>query len=171
MLDIDLGADAATIGELYLGQVEMDAPFLPVAVQPVIAAVVHMRNPLLHDRDARETLLPLDARFDVAIAAPAIEEADLRIEVAPHLDDARDITPGAGLLAQPHAIRGRIAVGPGHSRRRPHQSTVHASRMPRRPSTPYTRLQSPVFPVAMRCTAMSPTRDRAASSRCRRSTE
>src|SRR5213078_2614401 len=70
-----------------------------------------MRNPLLHDRDARQTLLPLDARFDIAISAPAIEEADLRIEVAPHLDDARDVAPGAGLVSQARAVRRGVAAG------------------------------------------------------------
>src|SRR5438046_8819495 len=89
----------------------MDAALLPVAVQPIIAAVVHVRDPLLEQRDAREALLPHEARLVIAISAPAIEEADLRIEVAPHLDDARNVAPGAGLVSQARAVRRGVGAG------------------------------------------------------------
>src|SRR5207247_1529751 len=118
VLDVDLGAQAAPVRELDLGQVEMDAALLPVAVQPIIAAVVHVRDPLLEQRDAREALLPHDACFVITISAPAIEEADLRLEVAPHLDDARDVAPGAGLVSQARAVRPGAAVRTRHGRGR-----------------------------------------------------
>ena len=116
MLDVDLGAEPAAVGELHLGHVDMDASLLPVAVEAVIAAVVHVWNPLFQQRDGREALLPHESRFVIAISAPAIEESDLGVEVAPHLDDARDIAPRAGFVAHARAVRSGIAIGAGPRR-------------------------------------------------------
>src|SRR5438876_12396962 len=95
----DFRTEAAAVRKLHFAQIEVDPPLLPVPVQPVVAAVVHVRDPLLEQRYARHALLPHDGSFVIAIAAAAIEEADLRIERAPYLDDTRDVTPGAGLVA------------------------------------------------------------------------
>src|SRR5256885_3750290 len=57
-------------------------------------------------RPPRSTLFPYTTLF----RSPAIEESYLRVEVAPHLDDARDIAPGAGLVAHARAGRSGFAI-------------------------------------------------------------
>src|SRR5256885_13473444 len=63
-------------------------------------------------RPPRSTLFPYTTLF----RSPAIEESYLRVEVAPHLDDARDIAPGAGLVAHARAGRSGFAIETGPRR-------------------------------------------------------
>src|SRR5437667_9089075 len=113
MLDIHLGADRGTAGEIPLGDVDVDAIFLPLAVEPVIAPVAHVRVPVLEQLAVQIPLLPHHSRLEKPIAATPIQEADLRIEVPPDLNDAREVAPGTRLVAEPRAVRLRVAVGAG----------------------------------------------------------
>src|SRR5213592_578928 len=171
MLNVHLGAAHRPAGERPLGDVDVDAIFLPIAVEPVIAPVADVRVPIFEPRDARVPFLPHHRRLVKPVTAAAIQKPHLGIEVAPDLDDAREVAPGARLVPEPRAVRRRIAVGAGRGRcrappvDRPRVADADAA------SRPYTRFQFPACAVAMRCTAMTPMRERAASSRCSRTTE
>src|SRR5438552_18986988 len=116
MLDVHLGADQRPAGARTLVDVDVDAIFLPIAVEPVITAVPEVRVPILEPRDARVALLPHHGRLVKPVAAAAIQEPHLGIEVAPDLDDAREVAPGTRLVPESRAVRRRVAVGAGRGR-------------------------------------------------------
>src|SRR5258706_582167 len=109
MLDVDLGTDDPAVREIELGHVDVQAPFLPEAIERVVAAIVDVRDPLLDPRYAREALLPHAADFVVAIPAAAIEEADLGIETRADLDKPRGVVPVLRLIADARAVGGLVA--------------------------------------------------------------
>src|SRR3954469_700336 len=118
MLDVHLGPDDAAIRQIELGHVDVQAAFLPEVIEPVVAAIVDVRNPFLDPGNAREALLPHQAALIVAVTARPIEEADFRIEIAADLNVARDIKPMRRLIRDPRAVRDSIRVRAGVRRRR-----------------------------------------------------
>src|SRR6478672_8598388 len=105
MLDVHLRAEPAAVGEIELGEIEVQPSLLPETVEAVIAAIVGVRDPFFDPRNAGEALFPHQARFVIAIPTGPVEESDLWIEFAAHLDIAGDIAPPLGFIAEPRAVR------------------------------------------------------------------
>src|SRR6266516_2360241 len=113
VLDIHLGTEVGATRRVPLGDVDVDAIFLPIAVEPVVAAIADVRVPVLEPRALRQPFLPHHRRLIKPVAATAIQETHLGVEAAPDLDEPREVVPRTRLVTEPRAVRARVAVAAG----------------------------------------------------------